>query len=131
MSDSFEHGNKVRRQILGDRFVDKTEAAMTPLDAKYRKLTSEGLWGTVWASDGISLREKSMVTVAILASGGLTEELGLHLHVAAKNGASREDIMEVFLHVATYAGIPRSNQAIKTAKAIWAQMDEAAAAAKG
>lgn len=127
MSDSFELGNRKRREILGDKFVDKTEAVMTPLDAKYRKLTSEGLWGTVWASDGITLREKSMVTVAILAAGGLTEELGLHLHVAAKNGASREDIMEVILHVATYAGIPRSNQAIKTAKAMWAQMDQAAA----
>lgn len=126
MSDSYETGNRVRREILGDRFVDKAEAAMTPLDAPYRHLTTEGLWGTVWASKGISLREKSLVTVAILASGGHLEELGLHLHVAAKNGATRAEVMDVFLHVAAYAGIPRSNMAIKTAKAIWAQMDAAA-----
>lgn len=125
MSDRFDLGEKTRRAILGDRFVDKTEAALTPLDEPYRAYTTEGLWGNVWASDKIPLRERSMITLAILASGGLTEELGLHIHVCAKTGASREDIMEVFQHVAAYAGVPRANQAIRKAKAIWAEMDKA------
>ena len=125
MSDSFERGNRTRRAILGDAFVDKAEAAMTPLDQTHRQLTTEGVWGTVWASDTIPLRERSMVTLGILTATGMTEELGLHIHVAARNGASRADVMEVFHHVAAYAGIPKSNAAIRTAKAMWAQMDAA------
>lgn len=124
-SPRFAKGDKTRRAILGDRFVDRAEAALTPLDTTFREFTTEAVWGTVWASDGLALREKSLVTVALLASAGQNEELGLHIHVARKNGATREDLMEVFLHVAAYAGVPRANQAIRVAKSVWAEMDAA------
>lgn len=121
----FKKGDETRRAILGDRFVDRSEAALTPLDTTFREFTTEAVWGTVWASDGLGLREKSLVTVALLAGAGQTEELGLHVHVARKNGATREDLMEVFLHVAAYSGVPRANQAIRVAKSVWAEMDKA------
>ena len=123
MSDRFEAGMKTRREVLGDAHVDRAEAAKTPLDEPFQTLITEGAWGTVWTSDAISRRERSMLTLALLAATGNFEEIPMHIRATARTGASKTDVMEAFQHVAIYAGVPRANHAIKLAKATYAEME--------
>ena len=121
MSDRYADGMRIRRKVLGDAHVDRAEAAKTPEDTPFQKLITEGAWGTVWSSDAISLRERSMLTLALLAATGNFEEIPMHVRACVRTGASRSDIMEAFQHVAIYAGVPRANHAIKLAKQVWAE----------
>jgi len=127
MSDAFERGMTTRRAVLGDAHVDRAEAARGPLDTPFQTLITEGAWGTVWASDAITRRERSMLTLALLAAMGNFEEIPMHIRACARTGATPEDVMEVFQHVAIYAGVPKANHAIKLAKATFAEMDESPA----
>lgn len=123
MTDRHAKGMEVRRAVLGDAHVDRAEAAATDLDAPFQRLITEAAWGTVWASDALSRRERSMLTLALLAGLGNHEELELHLRATARTGASAEDVMEVFQHVAIYAGVPRANSAIRIAKRVFAEAE--------
>ena len=123
MSERYDKGMQVRRKVLGDAHVDRAEAAKTPFDEPFQTLITEGAWGTVWASDGISLRERSMLTLALLAATGNFEEIPMHIRATARTGASKRDVLEAFQHVAIYAGVPRANHALKLAKATYAEME--------
>ncbi|MCA0962418.1 4-carboxymuconolactone decarboxylase [Salipiger bermudensis] len=124
MSDRYDTGMSVRRSVLGDAHVDRAEAAKTEYDLPFQTLITEGAWGTVWASDGIARRERSMLTLALLAAMGNFEEIPMHVRAATRTGASRSDIMEAFQHVAVYCGVPKANHAIKLAKQTWAELDQ-------
>ena len=124
MTDKLESGMAVRRSVLGDAHVDRAEAAKTPFDEPFQSLITEGAWGTVWASDAITRRERSMLTLALLAATGNFEEIPMHIRATARTGASKLDVMEAFQHVAVYAGVPRANHAIKLAKATYAEMEK-------
>ncbi|MBY6059197.1 4-carboxymuconolactone decarboxylase [Leisingera daeponensis] len=121
--DRYDRGMQVRRMVLGDAHVDRAEAAKTPLDQPFQELITEGAWGTVWASDRISLRERSMLTLALLAATGNFDEIPMHIRATARTGASQEDVLEAFQHVAIYAGVPRANRALKLAKQTFAEME--------
>ena len=86
------------------------------LDADFQAFITEGAWGSVWARPGLTLRERSIVTLALLAALGNFEELALHTRATANTGATPEDIREAMLHVAVYAGVPRANHAFKIVK---------------
>lgn len=116
-------GMRVRREVLGDAHVDRAEAAKSPFDTPFQDLITEGAWGTVWASDAITRRERSMLTLALLAATGNFEEIPMHIRATARTGASQADVIEVFQHVAIYAGVPRANHAIKLAKQTYAEME--------
>ncbi|TRW96494.1 4-carboxymuconolactone decarboxylase [Paracoccus sp. M683] len=118
-------GMAIRRKVLGDAHVNRAEAAKTDLDAPFQQMITEGAWGTVWASDAISLRERSMLTLALLAATGNFEEIPMHIRATARTGASRRDVAEAFQHVAIYAGVPRANHALKLARQTYAEMDAA------
>lgn len=122
MSERHTIGSNVRREVLGDAHVDHAKASMTALDAPFQSLITEGAWGTVWASDAISRRERSMITLALLAAMGNFDEIPMHIRATAQTGASQEDIIEAFQHVAVYAGVPRANKALKLAKETFAEM---------
>lgn len=124
MSERFERGMQVRRQVLGDAHVDRAEAVKTDDDLAFQTLITEGAWGTVWASDAISRRERSMLTLALLAATGNFEEIEMHVRAATRTGASRSDIAEAFQHVAIYAGVPKANHALKIAKRVWQDLDQ-------
>ena len=121
----FDKGMAVRRSVLGDAHVDRAEAAKTDFDLPFQTLITEGAWGTVWASEGISRRERSMITLALLAATGNFEEIPMHVRATARTGASARDIQEAFQHVAIYAGVPRANHALKLAKQTLAEMEAA------
>jgi 4-carboxymuconolactone decarboxylase len=123
VSDKSIKGMQVRRAVLGDAHVDRAEAAKTALDAPFQDLITEAAWGTVWASDAISLRERSMLTLALLAATGNFEEIPMHIRATVRTGASPGDVAEAFQHVAIYAGVPRANQALKLAKETFAEME--------
>lgn len=122
MNDKYQSGMSVRRSVLGDAHVDRAEAAKTDFDEAFQTLITEGAWGTVWASDGISNRERSMLTLALLAATKNFEEIPMHIRATAQTGASKQDVIEAFQHVAIYAGVPAANHAIKLAKQTYAEM---------
>lgn len=124
MSDRYEKGMEVRRSVLGDAHVDRAEANKTSFDEPFQTLIAEGAWGTVWASDGISKRERSMLTLALLAALGNFDEIPMHIRATANTGVSKQDVQEVFQHVAVYAGVPRANHAIGLAKKTYAELEE-------
>lgn len=121
MSDRFSDGMRIRRQVLGDAHVDRAESTRTPEDTPFQTMITETAWGTVWASDAITLRERSMLTLALLAATGNFEEIPMHVRACKRTGATRKDVMEAFQHVAIYAGVPKANHAIKLAKKVWAE----------
>lgn len=123
MTDRFDKGMQTRRAVLGDAHVDRAEAARTPLDAPFQQMIAEGAWGTVWADDTISHRERSMLTLALLAATGNFEEIPMHIRATANTGASQDDVIQAFMHVAVYAGVPKANHAIKLAKETFAAME--------
>lgn len=123
MSEAFDRGMKLRREVLGDAHVDRAQAARTDLDTPFQTLITEAAWGTVWASDAISRRERSMLTLALLAALGNFDEIPMHVRACARTGASKSDIMQAFQHVAIYAGVPRANHAIKLAKDTFDEME--------
>lgn len=125
MTDRHAQGMQTRRAVLGDAHVDRAEAAKSDLDRPFQDLITESAWGTVWSSDAITRRERSMLTLALLAATGNFEEIPMHIRATARTGATKRDVMEAFQHVAIYAGVPRANHAIKLAKQTYAEMEAA------
>ena len=119
----YRTGLAVRRSVLGDPHVDRSEDAVTDFDRPFQELITEAAWGTVWARPGFSKRERSIVTLALLAALGHDEEVAMHVRATANTGASRDDICEAFLHVAIYAGVPAANRAFRIAKEVFSEMD--------
>lgn len=113
---------RTRRRVLGDAHVNRAEAAKTAFDAPFQALITDAAWGHVRARDTIPLRECSMMTIALLAGLGNDHELALHLRATRNTGTSEADVMEVILHVAIYASVPRANNAVRIAKETFAAM---------
>lgn len=122
-ANRYQLGLAVRRAVLGDSHVDRAERATTDFDRPFQQLVTEAAWGTVWSRPGWSKRERSIVTLALLAALGHDEEVAMHVRATANTGATRYDICEAFLHVAIYAGVPAANRAIRIAKGVLAEMD--------
>lgn len=122
MSENYETGMRVRREVLGDAHVDRAEAAKVDFDAPFQTLITEGAWGTLWADDTISRRERSMLTLALLAATGNFEEIPMHIRASRNTGAEPRDVLQAFMHVAVYAGVPKANHAIKLAKQTYAEL---------
>ena len=113
----YQRGMRTRRTVLGDAHVDKANGSASSLDQPFQDLITEAAWGHVWSRNQLSLRERSIVTIALLAALGHEEEVAMHVRASVNTGASPEDIMEALLHVSIYAGVPAANSAIKEAKA--------------
>lgn len=124
MSERYDKGMNIRRKVLGNAHVDRAEAQKTEFDAAFQQMITEGAWGTVWARETISLRERSMLTIALLAATGNFAEIPMHIRATANTGATREDVLEALLHVAVYAGVPKANHAIKLAKETFQEMEK-------
>lgn len=123
MPDRYATGMTVRREVLGDAHVDRAEAQKSDFDAPFQELITNAAWGTVWASDGITRRERSMLTLALLAAMGNFEEIPMHVRATSRTGASKRDVLEVFQHVAIYCGVPKANHALKLARRTFAEME--------
>jgi 4-carboxymuconolactone decarboxylase len=111
-----------RRAVLGDAHVDRAETGKTAFDAPFQAMITDSAWGHVWSNDHWSRRERSMVTIALLAALGHDEELAMHLRATVRTGASIEDVREALMHVGIYAGVPHANRAFKIAKQVFAEL---------
>lgn len=113
VSDRYRQGMATRRAVLGDAHVDNAERLKTAFDAPFQELITETAWGHVWSRPQWTRRERSMVTIALLAALGHDEEVAMHVRATANTGATADDLREALLHVAIYAGVPAANHAIK------------------
>lgn len=114
----FHLGLRARREVLGDDHVAAAEARTTPFDTAFQRFITETAWGSVWARPDLDRRTRSLVTIAILAALG-REELEMHLRAIRNTGASPEEVAEVLLHVAVYAGVPAAHAAFELARSIF------------
>jgi len=122
MTNRYDQGMATRRQVLGDAHVDRAEAAKVDFDAPFQNMINEGAWGTLWSDDTITRRERSMLTLALLAATGNFEEIPMHIRATQNTGATPQDVLQAFMHVAVYAGVPKANHAIKLAKQIYSEL---------
>ena len=119
----FERGMRTRRAVLGDAHVDRAAAATTAFDAAFQRFIVEGAWGSVWAREGLSPRDRSLITLCLLAAQGHHDEFEMHLRATRNTGANWNDIAEMLLHVAVYTGVPTANKAFALAKRIKSETD--------
>ena len=115
-TDWFEKGMETRRKVLGDTHVDNAEKTKSAFDEPFQTLITEAAWGHVWSRPTWTKRERSIVTLALLAALGHDEEVAMHARATVNTGATPDDLREAMLHVAIYAGVPAANHAIKIIK---------------
>jgi 4-carboxymuconolactone decarboxylase len=117
-SSSGSDGERIRREVLGDEHVDRAQARTTEFTAPFQDLITRYAWGEVWARPGLDRRARSMITLAALTALRAENEIGLHVRAALRNGLTRDEIAEVLLHTAVYAGVPAANAAFAIAQGV-------------
>lgn len=122
--DKFEKGTKIRREVLGDRHVDRAEANKTSFDADFQRFITETAWGSVWTRPGLDRKTRHLLTIALLAALGKENELAIHIRSTENTGVTPEAVKEALLQVAVYAGVPAANSAFAIAKEVYAELAE-------
>jgi 4-carboxymuconolactone decarboxylase len=112
----YDQGMTVRRAVLGDAHVDRATAATTDFTGDFQDLITRYAWGDIWSRPGLDRRIRCSITLAILAAMGHDKELAIHVPAALRNGVTTDEIKEVLLHVAVYAGVPTANRAFGAAQ---------------
>lgn len=120
----YDRGIEIRRAVLGDEYVDAALARQDEFTAPFQDFITRSAWGDVWARPGLDRRTRSCITVAILAALGHERELGIHLRGALRNGVTTDELREVLLQTAIYAGVPAANRAFAVAQEILAEGDD-------
>jgi 4-carboxymuconolactone decarboxylase len=124
MSDTaLEQGMAVRRQVLGDEHVDRANANRTPFTEDFQEFITRYAWGGIWTRPELDRRTRSCITVAMLVALGRHEELAMHVRAALRNGVSRDELKEVLLQTAVYAGVPAANSAFAIANRTLEEID--------
>jgi 4-carboxymuconolactone decarboxylase len=118
MSDPYEPGMKVRREVLGDAHVDRAIERTTEFTAPFQEFITRYAWGSVWSREGLDRRTRSAVTLSVLTALGRENEIEMHVRGALRNGLTPAEIGEVLLHTAIYAGVPAANSAFAIAQRV-------------
>jgi 4-carboxymuconolactone decarboxylase len=119
MTDStHDRGMEVRREVLGDEHVDAAVERSTDFTAEFQDLITRYAWGEIWTRPGLDRRTRSCMTLIALVALNRTDELGMHVRAALRNGLTREEIKEVLLHSAIYCGVPAANAAFAVAQQV-------------
>ena len=122
--DTGSAGMRIRREVLGDAHVDRAVADTTPFSAAFQDFITRTAWGDVWARPGLDRRTRSAITLAILTALRAESEIALHIRAAIRNGLTRDEIAEVLLHSAVYAGVPAANAAMAIASKTLESIDD-------
>ena len=120
----YEQGMKIRREVLGDSHVDQAELNKTGFDTDFQRFITETAWGTIWARQGLDRRTRHLLTLAMLAALGKEDEFAMHVRASRNTGVTMDEIKEMLLQVAVYAGVPAANSAIAAAKRVIAEFEE-------
>ena len=123
----FELGLEIRKSVLGAEFVEKTIAAADDFNMPLQRLVTEYCWGAAWGREGLSKKTRSMLNIAMLSALNRNHELGMHVKGAIRNGCSKEEIREVLLQVAIYAGIPAGVESFRVAKQALTELEQESA----
>ena len=124
--ERYERGMVVRRAVLGEEHVERAQAGTTEFTRDFQELITRYAWGEIWTRPGLDRKTRSLLTIAILASLGRSEELRLHVRATRNTGATRDEVRETLLQVAVYAGVPAGNSAFAQAAATYRELDEEA-----
>jgi 4-carboxymuconolactone decarboxylase len=125
--ERLDRGMAVRRAVLGEEHVDGAQASTTEFTRDFQELITRYAWGEIWTRPGVDRKTRSLLTIAILAALGRSEELRLHVRATRNTGATRDEVKEALMQVAVYAGVPAANSAFAHAAAIYRELDEEAA----
>ncbi len=117
-NELFDKGLKIRREVLGDRYVDAALANMDAFGTPLQELVTEYCWGEVWGRPGLDRKTRSMLNLAMLTALNRPHEIKAHVRGALNNGVSKEEIMEVFLQTAIYCGVPAAIDSMRTAREV-------------
>jgi 4-carboxymuconolactone decarboxylase len=123
-SELFDRGLQVRKEVLGTAYVDSALRTATSFNEDFQKLVTELAWGAVWSRPGLPRKTRSMLTIAMLAALGQHEELKLHVRASRNTGVTQDEVKEVLLQVAVYAGIPAANSAFQIARRVYEEEEE-------
>lgn len=118
MDDAFQTGMKTRREVLGDEHVDRATASAGDFGAPFQEFITRYAWGGPWSRPGLDRRMRSAITLTALVSLRAENELGMHVRAALGNGLTPDEIREVLLHTAVYAGVPAANTAFAIARQV-------------
>jgi len=121
MADDKNRGMQVRREVLGDTYVDRAEASRTPLTDEFQDLITRYAWGEIWTRPGLDRRTRSCITVALLVALNRDEELALHIRAARRTGVTADELKEILLHTTIYCGVPAANSAFRVAARVLAE----------
>jgi 4-carboxymuconolactone decarboxylase len=125
MDKQFEDGLEMRKRVMGEEFVAKAFAGADDFTRPLQEYITRNAWGTVWQRDGLDLKTRSLLTLAMLTALGRTQELKAHVRGARNNGATMEEIQEVLLHATVYCGVPLAVDAFRAAQEVLADMASA------
>lgn len=125
-SDLFERGLSVRREVLGQEYVDRSLANADDFMAGFQQITTEVAWGTIWTRPGLDRKSRSMIVLAMLAAMSKPHELKLHVRGALTNGVTRDEIKEILMQSCVYAGIPAGLEAFRAAAETFREIDAVA-----
>lgn len=123
-ANRYDEGLAVRREVLGDSYVEQAGAKTTDFTRDFQRIVTEFAWGTIWTRPGLDRRSRSMITLTALIARGHHEELALHIRAGLRNGLSREEIKEVLLQAAVYCGVPDANAAFRIAASVFDEADK-------
>jgi 4-carboxymuconolactone decarboxylase len=121
--ERYENGLAVRRAVLGDAHVDRSLAKRNDFTEEFQALITRYAWGEIWTRPGLPRHTRSLLTVGLMVALNRPDEFRLHVRAAFNNGVTRDEIREVLLHCAIYAGVPAANSAFQMAEEVFAQMD--------
>jgi 4-carboxymuconolactone decarboxylase len=124
--DTYEKGLALRKRVLGAEFVDKALNSADDFNRPIQTLATAYCWGAVWAREGLSPRDRSLLNIGMIAALNRPHEFKLHIKGALNNGLSRDEIREAILQVAVYCGMPAGMDATRIAREAFAEVDAAA-----
>ena len=116
VDDLYEAGMQVRREVLGDAHVDRATDNATDFTRPFQEYITRAAWGEAWTRPGLDRKTRSCITLAILTTLRAENEIPMHVRAAIRNGLTPEEILEVLIHTAVYAGVPAANSAVAIAK---------------
>ena len=123
--DRHSKGMEVRRAVLGDAHVDRAEAKRNDFNGEFQDLITRHAWGEIWTRPGLPRHTRSLLTIGLMVALNRSDEFKLHVRAAFNNGVTRDEIKEVLLQCAIYAGVPAANSAFHMAEEVFAQLETA------
>ena len=123
--ERYTQGQKLRREVLGDRYVDAAAKNTTDFNRPFQEFNTENVWGNIWSRPGLDRRTRALINIGMMTAMGRTEEVKIYLRAAPNIGVTREDVREVLMQTAIYCGVPAALDSFRTAQEIFNEQDAA------